>query len=343
MKILSYIYLSAAFIIHAQAGGIPKPVDMQVQSILNQLRADSVAKNYDADHFLEDLKKIDVTDDLTRKIGQSQDADPLKYEILKLALAVRRPSVLGTLNELKGWYGCYAHELSDELFEKRWGNLKKVGRFEGHRKFMRKQAGRSRTSGRVEQLRGEHLHTSYLPAWSFWLMAPQSKERGIMRNRITEAISKIGEDSMIPFLLEAMKNSEVGRTNKKQKISVTTNFVNIISELPGESALDALLVINRYAIENELNEENYYNSITRQIIRRLASRRAYADQLIDPKMKAVLERKGYNEKPEDIPLTDELWKKYKPLLKARLATKTEETPQADIDIIKSALEIMPKQ
>ena len=53
----------------------------------------------------------------------------------------------------------------------------------------------------------------------------------------------------------------------------------------------------------------------------LVSRRAYVDQLIDPKMKKVVEEQGYNEKPEEIPLTNELWKKYKPLLEARLEAR----------------------
>lgn len=59
-------------------------------------------------------------------------------------------------------------------------------------------------------------------------------------------------------------------------------------------------------------------------------------------MKKVVEEQGYNEKPEEIPLTNELWKKYKPLLEARLEAVTDETPDADVTLMKLALEIMPK-
>ncbi|MGC6425419.1 MAG: hypothetical protein ACON5H_00300 [Akkermansiaceae bacterium] len=90
-----------------------------------------------------------------------------------------------------------------------------------------------------------------------------------------------------------------------------------------------------------MNGEDYYKSISRHITRRLASRRPYADQLEDPN--SLTRKKNPDEKPKDIPLTDELWKEYKPLLEARLEAKTDETPQADIKLIKSALEIMPER
>ena len=168
-----------------------------------------------------------------------------------------------------------------------------------------------------------------------------------MRGRINQALKKIGDESVMPLLVEVMK-MEVERWKAEHaqfyiQQQTAKAFINLICSMPGERALDALLECNRYAINNGLNGEDYYKSVTRHIIRRLVSRRPYADQLIDPKMKEIVDRKGNNEKPEDIPLTDDLWKQYRPLVEARLRAGTEKTPKADTAILTEALEAMPSE
>lgn len=276
---------------------------------------------------------------------------PLKLQLVKLAKQVSEPGFSAKTKELSDWYGSFDYDIPNELFEKKWGKggiVKELGlNIKTHKEFLKQQAKKTvHGKGQVEKLHKEHATVDYLPAWKFWLMAPPSKEGGFMGGRINKALQKIGESSVIPLLVEAMKNDVNEWRDQKsafyiQKQTVQA-YLNLICSMPGTEALNALLVVNRYAIENNLNGDDYYKSITRHIIRRLASRRAYADQLINPKMKATIERQGYNEKPEDIPLTDDLWKKYKPLLEVRLGAKTDKTPRADIYLIQSALEIMPK-
>jgi hypothetical protein len=202
---------------------------------------------------------------------------------------------------------------------------------------------RATVSHRIHPLIEEHAKADYLHAWAFWLMAPPSKEREFMAGRINQALEKIGDERVIPLVVEVLKIDTARAQRDDIKRGTALAYINLICGMPGEKAIDALLEINRYAIKNGLNGEDYFKSVTRHIVRRLASRRAYADQLIDPKMKETIDRQGYNEKPEDIPLTDELWKDYKPLVAARLKSRNAETPQADIALLEAAQQIMANE
>mgnify|MGYP005848592595 CR=1 FL=1 len=337
--------LSLSILPSSFAGELPEKVDYQIRKIINRIREKPSEETYGPDDFLKDLKGIEGTKKLLQNIKKDPEVSLLKIKLIELGLSVQKRENNEKIGELRRWYACYAHELPDDLFHIRWPYLGKKGRasLEEHREFMKKQAGFSRSAGQGEELRDNHLDVSYLTAWKFWLIAPPFKEKEMMHKRVVEAIRKIGNGSAIPFLVEAMKNSEEAETNKERKIGVIISFIDIISDLPGEEALEALLEINRDVIEKNLNEKNYYKSISRHIIRRLASRRAYADALIDPEMREVFERKGYNEKPEDIPLTDKNWKVYKPLLEKKLKEMVEQGPQASVEILRSALEIMPSQ
>ncbi|MBB5353897.1 hypothetical protein HNR46_004162 [Haloferula luteola] len=290
---------------------------------------------------------------------------PAEREIADLAAWFMKRENQIKCDELVAWYGGYAHELPDKYLEEYMSPsinaARKLGAtgetLGGIRKGLRKGPKNYALiipyRPPVVELRDEHVTDAYLPAWEFWLMAPPSRKRDFIGGRINKALLEIGDENVIPLLVEAAKNdakSWKGRTidsspQRQLQLQQDTLFAytNLICSMPREKTLDALLEINRYAIANDLNGEDYYKSITRHIIRRLASRRAYADQLIDPKMQEIIARQDRNEEPEDIPLTDELWKDYKPLLEASLAAKTDETPQADIELITSALEIMPEE
>lgn len=353
MKTILLQALFAVAISHVSiASVIPEKTEAAVQTVLKKLHEATyhykLTKKYETTQFLNDLKQIDVTEDILKEAKNTPDIDPFLIEMLQMALNVRRPEVNKRIDEIKGWYGCYSHELPDELFEKKWKGLEEARgiTLAQQREFMIQEGKIHRLGGDLEPLSDDHLKADYLPAWEFWFIAPPSKERGLILRHFREILKGLGDDSRIPLLLGAMK-IELDRGEDKK--DVLCAFVYDIVQFPSEDAMEALLEINRYAIENnvygndDFYKDDYYHSVSRCIIRSLASRRAFADQLIDPRMKELVARKGYKEKPEDVPLADDLWKKYKPLLEARLAAKTDQTPKADIELIESALDIMPKK
>jgi len=342
---------------------LSQELDQRIDAILGNLRETDKSNNYSTEQFLTDLKSVSEKFEKDRSSTIDSSVSPLKREFIALAIELKKEENEKRLKELHDWYGGFAHDLPDELLEKfaevsirrskRLGNNVtldqiRINLSKGPKNYARIIPYRPP----VVALKKEHSIAEYLTAWKFWLMAPDSKEKTFIGGRINTSLLKINDKSVIPLIAEAMK-SEINKWQRQTSDSYPQKrlrlqqdtakaYINLICSMPSEQSLEALLNINRYAIANDLNGEDYYKSISRHIARRLASRRAYADQLIDPKMKATIDRQGYNEKPEDIPLTDELWKKYKPLLEARIETKTDETSQADIELIKSALEIMPK-
>jgi hypothetical protein len=358
-KLILLALLAEAFTpLHAR---LSQQVDQRLDGILRSLNETEKVSEYSTDQFLIDLKAVSTEFHEGRDSTVDSSVSHLKRELIVLADALNSEQERERLKELRDWYGGYTHELPDKYFSsyvQEWS--KTAQRFqalspepydgpftaEALRERLRSGPG-SHTKivsyrPPVVELKKEHSVAEYLHAWAFWLIAPPSKARDFMEGKINTALEAIGDENVIPLIVEALK-IDTGRTGREDfKRETAFAHINLICGMPGEKAVDALLEINRHAIESGINGDDHFKSITRHITRRLASRRAYADQLIDPKLKETISRQGYNEKPEDIPLTDELWKKYKPLLESRLAAKTEETLKADIELIKGALEIMPR-
>lgn len=346
MKILISVLSSFVFYpaIMLSASDIPYKLLEDISEIKFLLIDNSSEKDFGNNEFKKRLSGL--AKDYIKYINPKNAATLMdsKHDLsfLHLAYELEDPETLKKVNALEEWYGCSSYDLPDNLFEVVWGDSvnPKIS-LQQRREFLKNRPSAGIKSQTAASLQDVHAKDNYLPAWKFWLMAPPSKEREYMRNHITSALYKIGDDSVIPLVIEAMMLESKRDVDSKSKRSATLESINLITSIPGISALEALLECNRFAIENKLNGTDYYDSITRHIIRRLVSRRAYADQLIDPKMKAVIERQGYNEKAEDIPLTDELWKVYKPLIIARLAIANDETPKEDVSLLKAALAIMP--
>lgn len=346
-SILTPIILVLALFAPALANPIPESLDLKLQAVLKRLHDAPDENPYTTDQFVADLKQIGAQDNALGQWKDEADVDTVKLAMLKLASDVSRPDVAKKIDETRSWYGSYDYDIPAEQFREKWGKsaiLRTFGKsLDQHRADLKSEAKKTASqSGNVERLHDEHAAIEYLPAWKFWLMAPPSKERSFMLVRIAQALEKINDESVIPLLLESMK-IEVGRVSDGERSGVAKTFVDLIVGLPGETALEALLECNRFALEGNFAGDDYFDSLTRHIVRRLASRRSYADQLIDPKMKEIIDRKGYNEKPEDIPLTDELWKNYKPLVAARLKSRNAETPEADIALLEAAQKIMPNK
>lgn len=349
---LTVFFAGAATSLNA---ALSQELDQRLDEILRSLHEIKKNNDYSTEQFLNDIKSVSVEFYKGRLNTIDPSVSPLKAELIALANRINKAESQAYIKEIEGWYGGYVHEMPNqylEVYRERGARvLRKLGRkqqsLDQLRESLSKGSQQDQTkaipySPPIAELRDNHAVAEYLVAWKFWLMAPPSKERDFMRGRINQALQKIGDESVIPLLVETLTIEIKRAKDERIKKGLATASINLVCSMPSEQSLDALLKINRYAIANDLNGEDYYKSISRHITRRLTSRRAYADQLIDPKMKATIDRQGYNEKTEDIPLTDELWKKYKPLVEARLEAKTDETPQADIELIKSALEIMPK-
>lgn len=354
LRKLSSLLAAASIVLSAVAEAtLPGEVDLRVEQLLKALHPATQPSPYGVNEYRQDLKEIAVRAGSVDQASLFARATAQERAIVTLALAVQDPLTADRVDALATWYGQYKHELPDEYLAEGMERMKELHQklnlpsptIEQIREQMRKgpddYAKIIPYQPPVAELREEHTDPEYLNAWTFWLLAPPSKERNFMAGKVNKALEAIGDTSVIPLIVETLKFDTVRAEREDIRKGTAFAYINLVCGMPGEKALDALLEINRYAIKNGLNGDDYFKSVTRHIVRRLASRRAYADQLIDPKMKEIIERQGYNEKPEDIPLTDELWKEYKPLLEARLAAATDETPNADIELIRSALEIMP--
>lgn len=335
---------------------ISKELDQRLNTILTRLNEAKKPNDYPAEIFSTDIKNIAVEFYKGRLNTIDSSVTPLKRELIALSRELNKADNEERVKELKAWYGGYAHEIPDQYLNVYREQGAKISRMLGGKEQTLEELRESLKNGNQQdqskaipyspptaKLRDEHTEAKYISSWKFWLMSPPSKERDFMRSHINQALNKIGKESVIPLMVKTFKIESQREKGKKIRRGGAIATINLICGMVGAHSLDALLEINRFAIKNGLNGDDYYKSITRHIVRRLASRRAYADQLIDPQMKTTIERQGYNEKPEDIPLIDDLWKKYKPILEARIKTKTSETPQADIDLIQSALQIMPEK
>lgn len=356
LKKLSSLLAAASIVLSAVAEAtLPGEVDLRVEQLLKALHPATQPSPYGVNEYRQDLKEIA---DQARSVNQASlfaRATAQERAIVTLALAVQDSLTADRVEELATWYGQYVHELPDQYLQERVENSNAAARALGREAKSLEELREQLKNGPenyakiipyrppVSELREEHTKPDCLNAWAFWLMAPPSAERGFMAGKINKALEAIGDDSVIPLIVEALKFDTAPAERDDTKKGTAFAYINLICGMPGEKALDALLEINRYAIENGLNGDDYFKSVTRHIVRRLASRRAYADQLIDPKMKEIIDRQGHNEKPEDIPLTDELWKVYKPLVAARLKAKNSETPQADIELLEAAQQIMPNK
>lgn len=344
-KIIQIIVATVLFM-QAVANQIPSNIDSDVKTLLKKLYNVSQKVEYNSDQFIVDLKNIPISEAKMKDIRAIPNIDPLLIEMLEMSLAVRRPEIIKMIGITKGWYGCYNHNLPDDFFIEKWKIM--LDRFGGNAEELRRNIvedlKNSRIPGEVERLKKEHSTVEYLPVWKFWLMSPVYSEKLFLRSHITQAMHMIGNPSVVPLLMENMK-IEVHVVDETKKESALICAATDVSLFPGEAekALDALLEINRYAITNNLNNKHYYSSVTRNIIRLLASRELGADQRIDPEMKEMFEKRGDTRTFEDFPLRDESWRTYKPLIAARLAAKKDDTPKADIELMEEAMKIMPKK
>ena len=340
MKLLIIILLGACIASGAWAQTTASDLNSKLDQLLKRLHQANDHGDFKTEEYARDLRQIADQAPQSGLAGMFGDA-PVKQGIVFMAVKVQKPDITDQVENLKLWYGRYDFEIPLDFIRKYYAD-QGIGsyRLPASREDAMKRAT---VSHRIHPLHEEHAKPDYLHACEFWLMAPPSPERELMAGRINQALEKIGDESVIPLVVEALK-IDTSRTERDDiRRGTAFAYINLICGMPGEKALDALLDINRYAIENSLNGDDYFKSITRHIVRRLASRRAYADQLIDPTMKETIARQGYNEKPDDIPLTDDLWKEYKPLVAARLKAKNADTPQADIALLEAAQQIMPNE
>lgn len=353
---LTFCILIAACLIRAAAGQTTTPIPAAVQEKLTAL----VAKLRNFDYRNITYTPKDYAADV-QSLGRAAKAVPGFPEQLKtappsageqlfipLAIALDDPAVMKKFEELRAWYGCLEVELPDEYFQK---TMAGTFRFPSEpkpslaeiREEIKKHDRRQHVSRlTATALRAEHTTPDYYAVWYLWLLAPPTKEQRFLRDIVLSAQETMGGEKMFPLLMESFKLATARPSEVQSKKWTAEHYLYLFWRIPGEKALDALLEVNRVALAGNFNGEGR-DSVGRQIVRRLASRNPYADQLEDPEMVKMLKQNGKTlERPEDIPLNDDVWKQYKPLVAARLRAQTDATPKADVELLQAAQKVMPK-
>jgi hypothetical protein len=295
--------------------------------------------DYATDAYFEDLTNLGkgVGPELQAQLRQEEDLN--RSEILLLqSVWIQDESIAKATREINVCYGRPAHAVPREL-------RLKLGKLQGDTTLRiyepDEQIKKAVVRIMILPLYEEHKKPEYRPAYEILLMSPPSQDRELMKSRTLEALLTIGDPSCIPVLLECYKKETGLAGDLVSKRAAALQWIHVIRGLPGEKALGALLECNRLAIDGGYNGEGR-DSVSRHIVRGLSSRRLYADQMEDPEMVKRLKSSGQSvDKVEDVPPTDNAWKKYKPLLQKRLKEKTQQTPAADIAVIQTALAAMP--
>ena len=328
--------------------------DSALENFQKKLEASWVSNlDYPMDEYINDLKS------LSKFGGGGQgvfDKDGVVKDILVLAVALNEEEEVKRVKELHTWYGKYAYQLPDDLLEKFVSNSVRLARLtqqdvpnlEEMRKSLRVGPKGIRRSQKnfspvVAELRNEHLEEAYHTAWKVLALSPKKVRNELVERRILQALSEGGRADYANIVVYSLKNKISYLDIKDDKGNAILQVVKTIYKNPSKTSLEGLLLCNEIAIKQNLNHRNYYKSISREIIRRLTSTRAYADQLLDPEMKEIIDRQGYNEKFEDIPLTDDLWKIYKPLLNKRVNRNKKGILEGEQKIIKDSLEILSRR
>ena len=320
---------------------IAEEIQGELASIERKLDAARNPGEYLADAYFEDLTN------LGKKVGSElqaqllREADLNRSEILLQQSAwLQDESIATATGEIGICYGRPAYAVPQEL-------RLKLGQQQGDtslRVYKPDEQNRKAGGGAILlPLFEEHKKPDYRPAHEILLMSPPSRTREMLKNRACEALLAIGDPSSIPVLLECYKK-ETGLTDDLgTKRAIAVRWIDVIRGIPSERALDALIECNRLAIEGGYNGEGRL-SLSRHIARGLSSRRMYADQMEDPAMVKMLRDHGQPvDNVEDVPPIDNLWKKYKPLLRKRVSERTDKTPSADVALGDAALAAMPEK
>ncbi len=319
------------------------PEIIQGELALIERKLDDVRNpgDYATGAYLEDLTNLGkkVGPELQAQLRQEEGLNRSEI-LLQQSAWIQDESIAAATGEIGVCYGRPAHAVPREL-------RLKLGQQQGDTSLrIYKPDEHNRKAGggtMILPLFEEHKKPDYRPAYEILLMSPPSQHRDALKNRVFEALLAIGDPSSIPVLLECYKK-ETGLTDDiGSKRAIAVRWIDVIRGIPSEDALDALLECNRLAIEGGYNGEGRL-SLRRQIVRGLSSRRMYADQIEDPAMVKMLRDNGQPvDNLEDIPPTDNLWKKYKPLLQKRVSEKTDRTPSADVALVDAALVAMPEK
>ncbi|WP_143185015.1 hypothetical protein [Rubritalea squalenifaciens] len=256
--------------------------------------------------------------------------------MLELALEMQEAAVRERVRELGRWYGCFEYELPEAEFK---GNFKTLleeekKEVEVLRRELKAKArhfdGRRIGGDKVVPLRKEHAGEDSRAAWMIWVLAPPSREKFLMEFRMVEGLKQCGDERVIPLLVEGLKTDmrRIKNTESSRR-AVARKYEALISDFPGEKALDALLECNRFMHQEGLNGEWGKLSNERYLVTLLTSR----PPLIDPL------GEGVAKKASEAKLVNDHWKVYQPLVEERLETAG--LPEEDAALLKKAQQAMP--
>jgi hypothetical protein len=272
------------------------------------------------------------------------------------AVAVQAWKHPDLVEELRVWYGVTDNRIDKELLDGLAERMRREGASEDDiSRVQTPSSTRARAIHRVKRLLPMHLVPAYAPIWEAWLLSPRSEPRReeqdsriLMQARIVGALSKLPSPRTPKLALEKCRllgirlAADPARFGPYDDRSTDVMGLILVGDPEPRERVRRLLECYQIGVEGGFAEIGGVESLRQLIRRNLSSRTMGADLLEDPKfVKMALER-GRESDPSKIPPDGDRWRETKPVIE-ELLRHPEGLTQAQIDLLKDSLRVMPKQ
>lgn len=326
------ITIVATLLPHYMLNAKESPLPAVLQKEISEWRVNTLPSIQPEDYWAN-LKAIGekVGDALAIRIEEVQASD---IDSAIALMAYKLWSQPHKVDELAGWYGVYAVQVTRELRGIEDDELWQI---------IQQRFNAMRTETVVEGLQEKHQKREFLHAWEAWMLSPHSLQRLIMQQRMNEALAAIGDERTIGIMLEKCRvlsehNAHNPNPKERQKAikREAGDIRGTIRAIGGKWAVLGLLECARMAEAKGYGGEGA-DSARSFVIYLLSSSRhprsleenpEFAESLRDP------------ENPAQLVPWDDKWKEFKPIIEAMLK-EPEGLRAEDIQTLRAALAAMP--